>query len=79
MSDDLRHRMIQHKRGTFDGFTKKYKINRLMYYEIFNNHIAAADREKRIKNYRREKKIALFKDSNPKWVDLTPQILGYLK
>lgn len=78
MSDDLRHRMIQHKGGTFDGFTKKYKINRLMYYEIFNNPVAAADREKQVKRYRREKKIALFKESNPKWIDLTKQIMGLL-
>ena len=78
MSDDLRHRMIQHKKGMYDGFTKKYKINRLMYYEIFNNPVAAADREKQVKRYRREKKIALFKESNPKWIDLTKQIMGLL-
>lgn len=78
MTDDLRRRMIQHKQGKFDGFTRKYKINRLMYYEVLPDTIAAAKREKQIKKYRREKKIALFKDSNPGWVDLTPQIFGYL-
>jgi putative endonuclease len=78
MSDDLRHRMIQHRAGTYDGFTKKYKIDRLMYYEIFNNPVAAADREKQVKRYRREKKIALFKESNPMWIDLTKQIMGLL-
>jgi predicted GIY-YIG superfamily endonuclease len=49
-----------------------------MYYEVLPDAIAAAKREKQIKKYRREKKIALFKDSNPGWVDLTPQIFGYL-
>ena len=79
LTDDLRRRMIQHKRGLYDGFTKKYKINRLMYYEVFHDPVRAADREEQVKKYRREKKIELFKESNPKWIDLTPQIFGYLK
>jgi putative endonuclease len=78
LTDDLRHRMIQHQHGLFDGFTKKYEVNRLMYYEVFHDPMAAANREKRIKKYRREKKIALFKESNPRWVDLTEQIMGLL-
>lgn len=69
--------MIQHKRGLYDGFTKKYKINRLMYYEVFHDPIRAADREDQVKTYRREKKIALFKESNPHWKDLTRQIFGF--
>lgn len=79
LTDDLRHRMIQHKSGTFDGFTKKYQIHRLIYYEIFYDPIAAAKREKQVKKYRREKKIALFQKSNPQWMDLTKQIMGYFK
>lgn len=79
LTDDLRHRMIQHKGGTFDGFTKKYKINRLVYYEVIHSPVSAAKRERQIKKYRREKKIALFQESNPQWVDLTKQILGDFK
>ncbi len=66
--------MIQHKSGTFEGFTKKYKIDRLMYFETFSEAKVAALRELQIKKYRREKKIALFAKSNPEWKDLTPEL-----
>jgi predicted GIY-YIG superfamily endonuclease len=66
--------VIQHKSGTFDGFTKKYKINRLMYFETFNDSTVAANREQEIKKFRREKKIALFIHDNPQWKDLTPEL-----
>jgi putative endonuclease len=71
LTDDLRHRMAQHKLGVFDGFTKKYEVNRLMYYEVFYDPVMADDREKQIKKYRRAKKIALFRPTNPEWKDLT--------
>jgi putative endonuclease len=70
VTDDLPLRLSQHRNGTFDGFTKKYQVNRLMYYETFNDSPAAAAREKQIKKYSRQKKIALFKKSNPQWKDL---------
>jgi putative endonuclease len=66
--------MIQHKSGTFDGFTKKYKVDRLMYFEAYTESKIAANRERQIKKYRREKKIALFFESNPEWKDLTPEL-----
>ena len=74
MTDELRHRMTRHKLGLIDGFTKKYEINRLMYFEAFQNQTKAAIREKQIKKYRREKKIALFTPTNPQWKDLTEEI-----
>jgi putative endonuclease len=74
LTDDIRKRMIQHKSGTFDGFTKKYGIDRLMYFETFTEPKAPANRERQIKKYRREKKIALFHESNPEWKDLTPEL-----
>ena len=74
LTDDMRKRMIQHKSGTFDGFTKKYKIDRLMYRETYSEPKVAADREQQIKKFRREKKIALFAESNPEWQDLTPEL-----
>lgn len=74
MADDLRHRVSQHKLELADGFTKKYKINRLMYFEIFHDRKKAAAREKQIKKYRREKKIALFQGSNPQWKDLAEDL-----
>lgn len=74
LSDDLRHRMTLHKSGTFDGFTKKYKVDRLIYFETYTESKVAAIREIQLKKWRREKKIALFATSNPKWKDLTPEI-----
>lgn len=74
LTDDMRKRMIQHKSGAFDGFTKKYKIDRLMYLETYSEEKIAGDRERQIKKFRREKKIALFAESNPEWKDLTPEL-----
>src|ERR1051325_5411522 len=75
LTDDMRKRMIEHKSGTFDGFTKKYKIDRLMYFETYGDPKAAGTRELQLKKFRREKKIALFAKSNPSWKDLTPELL----
>jgi predicted GIY-YIG superfamily endonuclease len=66
--------MIEHKSGAFDGFTKKYKIDRLMYLEPYDDSKVAAARELRLKKLRREKKIALFAESNPDWKDLAPEL-----
>ena len=74
LTDDLRKRISEHKSGTFDGFTKKYNVNRLMYFETISTPQAAELREEQVKKYRREKKIALFLESNPEWRDLTPEI-----
>ncbi|HWX53315.1 MAG TPA: GIY-YIG nuclease family protein [Verrucomicrobiae bacterium] len=74
-TDDLRKRMVEHKLGSADSFTKKYNVNRLMYFEIFRDAANARNREIQIKKYRREKKIALFAVTNPKWKDLSADIL----
>lgn len=74
LTDEMRKRMIQHKSGTFDGFTKRYKVDRLMYFETYTESKVAAKRELQIKKFRREKKIALFVDSNPGWKDLTSEL-----
>jgi putative endonuclease len=73
LTDDLRRRIL-HKSGQFDGFTKQYNVKRLMYFETYSDLELAASREEQIKKYRREKKIALFAESNPQWKDLTPEI-----
>lgn len=75
LTDNLWKRMAEHKAGLFDSFTRKYKVNRLMYFETFSDSNIAADRERQIKKWRREKKVALFAKSNPQWRDLTPEIL----
>lgn len=76
LTDDLKKRIMEHKDGTFDGFTKKYKVDRLMYFETYSDPIAAAARELQIKKFRREKKVALFAESNPHWKDLTSEIFA---
>ncbi len=63
-------RVLQHKSGETDGFTKKYSINRLVYYESFRYVNRAIARETEIKKWRREKKVALIEADNPTWEDL---------
>ena len=78
LTDDLPRRMIQHKNGSFDSFTKKYDVNRLMYFETYTDQKSAEHREQQVKKLRREKKVALFETKNPKWEDLTEQLLVLL-
>ena len=74
MTDDLPLRIQQHRNGTYDGFTKKYKVNRLMYVEGFQDSHAARARERQIKKYSRAKKMALIEKDNPQWKDLSAEI-----
>ena len=55
LTDDLGKRLDEHRRGLVDGFTKRYNVNRLMYYEIFRDPDEAAKRERQDKKFRREK------------------------
>ena len=66
----LMARVLQHKAGEVDGFTKKYCVHRLVYYATFRYVNNAIARETQIKGLRREKKIALIESANPAWVDL---------
>jgi len=63
-------RVGQHKIGAIDRFTKKYECDRLLYYEKYSAIGAAKRRERQIKGWRREKKIALIEKMNPRWEDL---------
>ena len=67
----LQDRVYQHKKGLVDGFTKKYKCHRLVYFESFAYIGNAIAREDEIKGWRREKKNALVETMNPKWKDLS--------
>lgn len=71
ITSDLEHRVWQHKNGTFEGFTKKYKCNRLVYFERYDQVQSAIGREKQIKGWTRAKKIALIESMNPRWRDLS--------
>jgi putative endonuclease len=70
VTGDLYHRALQHKRGEVEGFTKRYHINRLVYYEVFKYIDKAIAREKQIKAWTRAKRVALIKSENPTWQDL---------
>ena len=70
VTNDICDRALDHKQGLIDGFTKRYKINRLVYFETFRYIGNAIDREKQIKSWSRAKKIALIKSKNPTWIDL---------
>ncbi|MFK3975025.1 MULTISPECIES: GIY-YIG nuclease family protein [Shewanella] len=70
VTSDLIRRNWEHKNGLSDGFTKKYSINLLVYYEVFDDIYNAITREKQLKNWKREWKIALIEKQNPQWDDL---------
>jgi len=61
---------MQHKMDTIEGFPKKYKLHRLVYYESFDPAANAISREKQLKGWARAKKIALIEKLNPRWQDL---------
>jgi len=70
VTSDLIKRVYEHKAKLVNGFTKKYNINKLVFYEVFNDVHNAIVREKQIKAGSRQKKIDLINGMNPKWQDL---------
>ena len=70
VTNDLTKRVYQHKNNLVEGFTQKYGIHKLVYYEIFKNIQDAITREKNIKKWKRKWKIELIEELNPNWKDL---------
>lgn len=70
VTNDLIHRLDQHKQGTSKSFTKRYNIYRLIYYEETDSIISAREREKQIKGWTRKKKLDLVRTINPTFKDL---------
>ena len=70
ITNSIYRRALQHKRGEVDGFTRRYNINRLVYYEVFHQVGNAIAREKQIKSWTRAKRIAVIKTKNSTWVDI---------
>jgi putative endonuclease len=62
--------MVQHRDGVFDGFTKRYGVTRLVWYETYDLMTDAIRREKQLKKYRRDWKLNLIEAENPHWEDL---------
>jgi len=75
VTGDLVKRIYEHKNKSVKGFTSKYDISKLVYYEIYNNIIDAISREKQVKGGSRKKKIDLIKNRNPEFIDLYPELL----
>jgi len=70
VTSDLLRRVWEHRESIVPGFTKKYHVHRLVYYEEFGSIVDAIEREKRMKKWRRDWKIRLIEEANPEWVDL---------
>lgn len=70
ITNDLYVRVFQHKTERFDGFTKKYRVHRLVYFESFRYVNSAIAREKEIKHWIRQRRVALIESMNPTWEDL---------
>lgn len=73
VTNDLARRVQEHRNGINDGFTKTYRLDRLVYFEDGNDILGAIEREKQIKGLLRKKKLELIKAMNPKWEDLSIQ------
>ena len=71
VTNDIERRVYEHKHKLVDGFTKKYNLTWLAYYEETSDVTAAIEREKQIKSWRRSKKVALIESMNPQWKDLS--------
>jgi len=70
VTNDLARRVSQHKQGLFSGFTSKYRVTRLVYFEEFAEIRDAIAREKEIKDWRRSRRVRLIENLNPTWEDL---------
>jgi putative endonuclease len=75
VTSDLGRRIEAHRCGAVEGFTKKYNVRRLVYFELHDDMYEAIVREKRMKNWNRSWKIALIERGNPEWRDLSAELV----
>ena len=76
VTNNLPRRIAEHRSGVVPGFASKYKISRLVHFEMFSDIRDAILREKQIKKWRREEKIVLIESRNPIWTDLAAEMLA---
>ncbi len=74
VTNDLIRRLYEHKNGEVEGFKKKYRVDRLVYYDVTSDVTSAITREKQIKKWKRAWKIRLIEETNPEWRDLYNEI-----
>jgi putative endonuclease len=75
ITNDLIRRTHQHKSKAVRGFTKRYDVHKLVYFEIFDDPLSAIAREKQLKKWHREWKIQLIEEKNPEWADLSHTLI----
>ena len=75
VTSDLVKRVWEHKNNVVDGFTKRYSVHQLVWYELHENMDSAINREKQLKEWKRQWKLRLIEDTNPNWQDLYPVII----
>ena len=75
VTSDLIKRVWQHKNHITKGFTSKYNVNKLVYFEVFQDELSAIKREKVLKNWHRKWKEELIQEKNPEWSDLYNTII----
>jgi putative endonuclease len=75
VTNDLVRRVYEHKNGFVEGFTKRYHVHRLVYFEVYSSSYDALQREKNIKHWPRAWKTRLIAESNPTWRDLYEEII----
>jgi putative endonuclease len=73
VTNNLLKRVYEHKNNIFKGFTYKYEVKNLVYYEKYNDIYNAIEREKQVKGWNRIKKINLIEDLNKEWIDLSKE------
>jgi len=71
VTNNLERRVFEHKNKLLEGFTKKYNVNKLVYYEIYTESYLAISREKEMKKFLRKEKNELIEKTNPNWKDLS--------
>ena len=74
VTNDLLRRVYEHRTRIVPGFTSRYNLERLVYFEEHHEAIAAIQREKNVKHWPRKWKVALLEEGNPEWRDLYPEI-----
>ena len=75
VTNNLKRRVFEHKNNLIEGFTKKYNVHNLVYFEVFKDMDSAINREKRMKKWKRQWKIELIEKDNPYWEDLYSKLM----
>ena len=75
VTSDLMKRVWEHRNNLVEGFTKRYSVHQLVWYELHANMDSAIQREKRLKGWKRKWKVQLIESRNPNWEDLYPKII----